>query len=139
MGKHLDDTIFYVRFAQEIRELIGESENTFLLSFLADTNHIAQELMNRGYNPRQVFDSVLLTGRTMRATTGVNFYADIQQIPVTDKVALFCFQMPCGGSVYVLATGEETMMIDTGYGIYHKDVMRMLSHTVLETSGVSVS
>ena len=47
MGKHLDDTIFYVRFAQEIRELIGESENTFLLSFLADTNHIAQELMNR--------------------------------------------------------------------------------------------
>ncbi len=63
----------------------------------------------------------------MRATTGVNFYADIQQIPVTDKVALFCFQMPCGGSVYVLATGEETMMIDTGYGIYHKDVMRMLS------------
>jgi len=44
-GKHLDDTIFYVRFAQEIRELIGESENTFLLSFLADTNHIAQELM----------------------------------------------------------------------------------------------
>ncbi|WP_422189520.1 MBL fold metallo-hydrolase [Methanoregula sp.] len=127
MGKHLDDTIFYVRFAQEIRELIGESENTFLLSFLADTNHIAQELMNRGNNPRQVFDSVLLTGRTMRATTGVNFYADIQQIPVTDKVTLFCFQMPCGGSIYILTTGKETMMIDTGYGIYHKDVMRMLS------------
>jgi glyoxylase-like metal-dependent hydrolase (beta-lactamase superfamily II) len=127
-GKHLDDTIFYVRFAQEIRELIGESENTFLLSFLADTNHIAQELMNRGNNPRQVFDSVLLTGRTMRATTGMNFYADIQKIPVTDQVSLFCFQMPCGGSIYVLTTREEALMIDTGYGIYHKDVMKMFSH-----------
>ena len=105
-GKHLDDTIFYVRFAQEIRELIGESENTFLLSFLADTNHIAQELMNRGNNPRQVFDSVLLTGRTMRATTGKNFYADVQKISVTSKVDLFCFQMPCGGSIYILATPE---------------------------------
>ncbi|MGA2162372.1 MAG: MBL fold metallo-hydrolase [Methanoregula sp.] len=127
-GKHLDDTIFYVRFAQEIRELIGESENTFLLSFLADTNHIAQELMNRGNNPRQVFDSVLLTGRTMRATTGMNFYADIQKILVTDQVSLFCFQMPCGGSIYVLTTREEALMIDTGYGIYHKDVMKMFSH-----------
>jgi len=127
-GKHLDDTIFYVRFAQEIRELIGESENTFLLSFLADTNHIAQELMNRGNNPRQVFDSVLLTGRTMRATTGKNFYADIQKIPVTPQVDLFCFQVPCGGSIYTLTSPDEAMMIDTGYGIYHDDVMTMFSH-----------
>jgi glyoxylase-like metal-dependent hydrolase (beta-lactamase superfamily II) len=127
-GKHLDDTIFYVRFAQEIRELIGESENTFLLSFLADTNHIAQELMNRGNNPRQVFDSVLLTGRTMRTTTGKNFYANVQKISVTSNVDLFCFQMPCGGSIYVLATPNEALMIDTGYGIYHNEVMAMFSH-----------
>jgi glyoxylase-like metal-dependent hydrolase (beta-lactamase superfamily II) len=127
-GKHLDDTIFYVRFAQEIRELIGESENTFLLSFLADTNHIAQELMNRGNNPRQVFDSVLLTGRTMRATTGKNFYADVQKIHLTPQVDLFCFQVPCGGSIYTLTSPDEAMMIDTGYGIYHNDIMAMFSH-----------
>jgi len=127
-GKHLDDTIFYVRFAQEIRDLIGESENTFLLSFLADTNHIAQELMNRGSDPRQVFDSVLLTGRTLRATTGKNFYADVQKIIITPQVSLFCFQLPCGGNIYALTAGKDTMMIDTGYGIYHDDVMAMFSH-----------
>ncbi len=127
-GKNLDNTIFYVRFAQEIRDLIGESENTFLLSFLADTNHIAQELMNRGNNPQQVFDSVLQTGRTLRATSGRNFYADIQKIAVTPQVDLFCFQLPCGGSIYVLTAGKETLMIDTGYGIYHDDVMAMFSH-----------
>jgi glyoxylase-like metal-dependent hydrolase (beta-lactamase superfamily II) len=127
-GKNLDDTVFYVRFAQEIRDLIGESENAFLLSFLADTNHIAQELMNRGNNPRQVFDSVLQTGRTLCATTGMNFYADVQKITVTSQVDLFCFQLPCGGSIYVLVTGKETLMIDTGYGIYHDDVMAMFSH-----------
>ncbi|MGB8890837.1 MAG: MBL fold metallo-hydrolase [Methanoregula sp.] len=127
-GKNLDDTIFYVKFAQEIRDLLGESENDFLLSFLADTNHIAQELMNRGNNPRLVFDSVLQTGRTLRATTGRNFYADIQKITVTPLVDLFCFQLPCGGSIYVLTAGKETVMIDTGYGIYHDDVMAMFSH-----------
>jgi len=127
-GKNLDETIFYVRFAQEIRDLIGESENEFLLSFLADTNHIAQELMNRGNNPRQVFDSVLQTGRTLHATTGKNFYADVQKITVTPLVDLFCFQLPCGGSIYVLKAGRETLMIDTGYGIYHDDVMAMFSY-----------
>ncbi|HVP95989.1 MBL fold metallo-hydrolase [Methanoregula sp.] len=127
-GKHLDDTIFYVRFAQEIRDLIGESENTFLLSFLADTNHIAQELMNRGNNPQQVFDSVLQTGRTLRATTGKFFYADIQKISVTSSVDLFCFQLPCGGNIYVLTSEKENLMIDTGYGIYHDDVRAMFLH-----------
>ena len=126
-GKHLDDTVFYVRYAQEVRELIGESEDAFLLSFLADTNHIAQELMDLGCNPHQVFDSVLATGRTMIATSGENFFAAVQQFAITPDVTLFCFQPPCGGSVFLIRMPEELVMIDTGYGIYHDDVMAMFS------------
>lgn len=126
-GKHLDDTVFYVRYAQAVRELIGESEEDFLLSFLADTNHIVQELMDRGNDPRKVFDSVLLTGQTMRATTQEKFYADVQRFEITGQSTLFCFQVPCGGNIFLIDTPEETVMIDTGYGIYHPDVMPMLS------------
>ena len=126
-GKHLDDTVFYVRFAQEIREIIGESEDEFLLAFLAGTNHIVQELMERGNDPRQVFDSVLATGRTLKATTGEHFYADIQKFTVSDSVDLYCFQLPCGGNIFVLNSARESLMVDTGYGIYHRDVMAMLS------------
>jgi glyoxylase-like metal-dependent hydrolase (beta-lactamase superfamily II) len=126
-GKHLDDTVFYVRYAQEVRTLIGESEDAFLLSFLADTNHIAQELMDRGCNPAQVFDSVLTTGRTLNATTGSNFYAAVQQFAITADTTLFCFQPPCGGSVFFIRTPEELVMIDTGYGIYHADIMAMVA------------
>lgn len=126
-GKHLDDNVFYVRYAQEIRDIIGESEDTFLLSFLADTNHIVQELMDRGNNPRQVFDSVLATGRTLRATTGEHFYADVQKFSLTPTVSLWCIQLPCGGNIFVLATPDDAILIDTGYGIYHKDVMALFS------------
>ncbi|MGD0080217.1 MAG: MBL fold metallo-hydrolase [Methanoregula sp.] len=126
-GKHLDDTVFYVRYAQEVRDLIGESEEAFILSFLADTNHIAQDLMARGCDPRQVFESVLATGRTMNATTGNGFYADVQQFCITDKTTLFCFQVPCGGSIFLIRTPDEMVMIDTGYGIYHNDILAMLS------------
>jgi glyoxylase-like metal-dependent hydrolase (beta-lactamase superfamily II)/ACT domain-containing protein len=126
-GKHLDDTVFYVRYAQAVRDLIGESEEAFLLSFLADTNHIAQELMERGCEPRQVFESVLTTGRTLNATTRDQFYADVQIFRITGKVTLFCFQLPCGGNIFMFHSPGETVMIDTGYGIYHQDVTRMLS------------
>lgn len=127
-GRHLDDTVFYVRFAQAVRELIGDSEDEFLLSFLADTNHMAQELMDRGCNPHQAFDSVLETGRAMNRTNGEGFYADVQHFPVSPSVTLHCFQPPCGGSLFLLSTEGETIMIDTGYGIYHDSVMEMLAH-----------
>jgi glyoxylase-like metal-dependent hydrolase (beta-lactamase superfamily II)/ACT domain-containing protein len=126
-GKHLDDTVFYVRYAQAIRELIGESEEKFLLAFLADTNHIVQELMARGNDPRKVFESVLVTGQTMCATTRDRFYADVQKFQITEQCTLFCFQVPCGGNIFLIATTGEKVLIDTGYGIYHQDVLSMLS------------
>jgi len=33
-GMHLDDTVFYIRFAQELRSLIGEREDEFLMRLL---------------------------------------------------------------------------------------------------------
>jgi glyoxylase-like metal-dependent hydrolase (beta-lactamase superfamily II)/uncharacterized protein with ACT and thioredoxin-like domain len=126
-GKQLDDTVFYVRYAQAIRELIGESEDDFLLSFLADTNRMAQELMARGCDPKQVFKSVLLTGETLNTTTGKKFYADVQKFRVNDHTSLFCFQVPCGGNIFLIKSEEKFLMIDTGYGIYHSDVMAMFS------------
>ena len=126
-GKHLDDTVFYVRYAQEIRKLIGESEEDFLLSFLADTNHIVQELMDRGNDPQKVFESILVTGQTLMATTGDTFSAEVQRFPLTETSNLLCFQLPCGGNIFLINTSDENVMIDTGYGIYHDDVMNMLS------------
>jgi glyoxylase-like metal-dependent hydrolase (beta-lactamase superfamily II)/ACT domain-containing protein len=137
-GKHLDDTVFYVRYAQAVRELIGESGDNFLLSFLADTNHIVQELMARGYDPREVFRSILVTGQTMRATSGERFYADVQKYQISEQCTLFCFQMPCGGNIFLIATAWENILIDTGYGIYYSDVLSMLSrHGIREDQKIS--
>ena len=83
--------------------------------------------MARGCDPHQVFESVLATGRTMNATTGNGFYADVQQFRISGKTSLFCFQVPCGGNLFLLQTPDEMVMIDTGYGIYHNDVLAMLS------------
>ncbi len=129
-GKHLDDTVFYLHFAQSLRDIVGEPGDGFLLSLLGDINHVAQELMNRGKDPKTVFESVERTGRTLRDTCGTGFYADIQTIPLADDLMLACIQPPCGGSVFLLDTPGECIMVDTGYGIYHPDMCRVIRREI---------
>lgn len=121
-GKSLDDTVFYLRFAQAIRSLVGESEDAFLLRLLGDINHIVQELMNRGQDPKIVFESILRTGETLRDTSGEKFYADIQQIRIAANMSLVCIQPPCGGNVFLLDSPGECVMVDTGYGVYRHEI-----------------
>ena len=52
-SEKLDDTVFYIRFAQQIREIIGRFGDPFPFPFLADINHAVQELMNLGEDRRR--------------------------------------------------------------------------------------
>ena len=127
-GDYLDNTVFYLKFAQRLREIIGEAEDEFLLRLLHDINHIVQELTNLKQDPQEVFESILATGQHLKNTTGENFYADVQRFEVAEEVKLFCFQPPYGGNIFVLHTPEEMVMIDTGYGLYHPDILRLFQH-----------
>jgi len=123
----LDDTVFYLRFAESLRSILGGGEETFLLSLLQDINHIVQELNRRGEDPKTVFQSILATGRTLSATCGTGFYADVQRIPLAGDLLLFCIQPPCGGNIYLLSAPEGAFMVDSGYGIYHDDLVTAIS------------
>jgi glyoxylase-like metal-dependent hydrolase (beta-lactamase superfamily II) len=131
----LDDTVFYLRFAEELRPLLGGGEEDFLLRLLHDVNHIVQELERRGEDPKTTFSSILATGRTLRETSGPGFYADIQRIPLASDLMLTCIQPPCGGSVYLLASPDRFFMVDTGYGIYHEDLLQVFSRLGLGGTG----
>ncbi len=120
-GQHLDDTVFYIRFAQELRALVGEAEDAFLLRLLSDINHVAQELMNLGSDPKQAFSDVLRSGLGLRETSGKGFYADLQYLNL-GKADLLCVQLPCGGNSYLLRNGADVSMVDTGFGIYLRDL-----------------
>jgi len=125
-GTQLDDSVYYFRLAQEIREIVGEASEAFLLKLLHDINHITQELTREGLRPEKVFGSILATGRTLKTTSGEGFYADIQRIELKNDAVLYCIQPPAGGNIYVIDSPKESVLIDTGYGIYGKDIREML-------------
>ncbi|MHC1680992.1 MAG: MBL fold metallo-hydrolase [Methanomassiliicoccales archaeon] len=124
-GQHLDETVFYIRFAQELRALVGEAEDAFLLRLLSDINHVAQELMNLGSDPKQAFSDVLRSGQGLKDTSGKGFYADLQEVRL-GKADILCVQLPCGGNCYLLRNGSEVSMVDTGFGIYLRDLDRLM-------------
>lgn len=127
-GEKLDDTVFYLRLAQKLRSFIGSTEDTFLMRFLHDINHITQELSNLQKDPVEVFENILKVGDCLNRTSGDNFYADIQRVKIKDDTELFCFQLPCGGNIYLFDIPSERIMIDTGYGIYFQDIVNMFQH-----------
>jgi hypothetical protein len=94
---------------------------------LQDINHIVQELVNLGKDPKKIFESVLATGKSLKAMSDDGFYADVQKVQVTPTMTVYCFQLPCGGNIYLLNTPDEVVMVDTGFGIFHKSVMQMLT------------
>ncbi len=135
-GKNLDDAIFYIRFAQELREIIGDTEDEFLMKLLHDIDHIAQSLTNLDMDPKKAFESILLTGRTLKSTQGEGFHASVQTIDLDWRRQIICFQMPCGGNVFAFRDGDETVLFDTGYGIYHEDLSLMLHAYDLDVDSV---
>jgi glyoxylase-like metal-dependent hydrolase (beta-lactamase superfamily II) len=93
---------------------------------MENINHIVQELMNRRQDPRVVFQSVLETGRSIRDTAGNAFFADIQTVPITEQVTLSCFQLPCGGNIFLVFSPDDAVLIDTGFGRYVPAIRTML-------------
>ena len=77
------------------------------MRFLHDINHIAQELSNLRKDPVEVFENILKIGDCLDRTSWENFYADVQRILIKNDVELFCFQLPCGGNIYLFDTPSE--------------------------------
>ena len=125
-NEDLDNRVFFITYANRIRKFTHDQGDHFILSFLADINSIAFELKKLGYDPEDIFMKIYENGETLDRTTGEGFYADYQKIDVKPGITLYCFQFPCGGNVYIIDSPEESLMIDTGYGIYHRDIMQML-------------
>ncbi len=119
----LDGTLFYVRFAHDVRGIVPDVDEGFLMRFLNDSNHITQELTRRGEDPRAVLKSIIDSGRMLRESVSHGCcQTDSFSIP---GGLLHCIQFPCGGNAYVI-DAESKILIDTGFGVYREYLTREL-------------
>jgi glyoxylase-like metal-dependent hydrolase (beta-lactamase superfamily II) len=134
-----DGSLFYLRYAERVREILGpdKTADPYLIDLLNQFSHIAQQLTEYGEEYKQALEQILQNGLRLAKTCGKEFYADVQKIPLRDGAWLYCFQLPGGGSIFVIETESGLIMVDTGYGIYHDDVMKMFHYYGLDEKKLS--
>lgn len=125
--KSLDNTIFYIRIANEMQKLLSlSSEKT--MEFIAESNRILQLLQETGENPDKVFEYIRRFAYFISKYQGSNFKADIERVKISGDVTLYSIQPPCGSNTYVFETIDELVLIDTGYAIYGDELLNILKN-----------
>ncbi len=122
----LDNTIFYIRLANEMQKLMHLSNET-TMEFISESNRIWQVLQEKGENPRKVFNYIKRFANFISQHRGSNFKADIEKIQVSSMVTLYNIQPPCGSNTYVMETENELVLVDTGYTVYSTEMFSIFN------------
>jgi glyoxylase-like metal-dependent hydrolase (beta-lactamase superfamily II) len=123
----LDNTIFYIRLANEMQQLmnLGTDET---MEFIAESNRILQALEQIGENPYKVFDYIRRFAYFISRHHGENYNAATAAYPINDTVTLYAIQPPCGSNTYVLDSPGELILVDTGYAAYAEELTAVLDN-----------
>lgn len=121
--ENLDNTVFYIRLANEIKTLLNLSEEK-VRQFISESNRILQELQAGGEDAKKVFDYIRRFANSISDYRGEKFKVDIETAKFSDTVTLYSIQPYCGSNTYVFKTPDEYVMIDSGYAIYASEMRK---------------
>jgi glyoxylase-like metal-dependent hydrolase (beta-lactamase superfamily II) len=127
--ENLDNTVFYIRLANEMQKLLDlDTEKT--MRFIAESNRILQILQAEGENASKVFDYIRRFAYFVSNYRGDSFKATVEELTPAEGLTLYSIQPPCGSNTYLFTSGEELVLIDTGYAVYAGEMKKLLNGLV---------
>lgn len=122
--ENLDNTVFYIRLANEMKTLLNLSGSQ-VIKFVAESNRILQELQNGGEDAKKVFNYIRRFAYYINDYRGDKFKVDIETKKFSDTVTLYSIEPYCGSNCCVFKTAEDYVIIDTGYAIYTDEMQKV--------------
>jgi len=127
--ENLDNTVFYIRLANKMQELLGLStEKT--MQFISESNRILQVLQSEGEDAGKVFEYIRRFAYFVSSYRGDNYRTNIRKIVLSGRVVMYSIQPYCGSNTYVLVADDELVLIDTGYSIYADELLKVLQRLI---------
>lgn len=124
-GKLLDNTVFYLSFAQDMRNLLGlDQEQTN--EFIINSNMIMQMLDERDETPFKTFDYIRRFANTVMKYKGHGFEAHIDRRELDGERTLYLIEPPCGSNIFVIDDGTELAFFDGGFPCYREEISEVL-------------
>ena len=125
--KKLDNTVFYLSFADEMRQLLDLTpEQT--KEFVYYANLVMQQLDEKGEPYGKVFEYVSRFAHFVAEHGGAAYDCRITCQKLTDRVAATLIEPPCGSNITILEelNSKALLVIDGGFTCYEAETMRLL-------------
>ncbi len=131
--KSLDNTVFYITFANEMREILNLSQGQ-TNEVIINSNKIMQMLDERDELPLKTFDYIKQFARFVVSQKGDNFTADIKVKELSGGITVYLIQPPCGSNTYIIKSGNELLFVDCGFPCYKNEMMKIFTELLGDLS-----
>lgn len=125
--KNLDNTIFYLTFAGEMRRLLRLTQEQ-TNQFIYYTNLVMQQLDERNEPPSKTFEYISRFAKFVAEHGGMAYECRTTQLQLSPLVKCTVLEPPCGSNITVLenlATGQ-LLLVDSGFHCYQRYTLRRL-------------
>lgn len=129
--KTLDNTVFYITFAGEMRRLLRLTQEE-TNDFIFNANLVMQQLDERNEPPSKTFEYISRFARFVAEHGGAAYDCRVTHREVTSRVAALVLEPPCGSNITVLEDRFDgsLMMIDSGFACYQRFTLRKLRELI---------
>lgn len=122
--KVLDSTVFYISFANEMRNLLSLSQHD-TNKFIIYSNRIMQMLDEKNETPFKTFEYIRKFAKFVVDHSGDKFNANISQKIINSHITLYCIEPPCGSNTYILKNNNKLLFIDSGFACFRKEMFNV--------------
>lgn len=129
--KRLDNTVFYLTFADEMRRLLRMTQEQ-TSEFIYYTNLVMQQLDEKGEPPGKTFEYISRFAHFVVEHGGTAYDCRITAQRLTERVNATVIEPPCGSNITVLED-EKTralLVIDGGFSYYKRLTMHLLRRLI---------
>lgn len=116
----LDNTVFYLTFADEISEKLSLSAEE-KKDLIVQSNSVMQMLDEHGGNPHKTFEYIGLFADLLLKAKGSGYQPRITRHKTAAGLSVVHIEPPCGSNTTVLDCGDTYICIDSGFSCYRSE------------------
>ncbi len=127
--KNLDNTVFYISFANEISKKMCLSEEQ-KAELMVNSNLIMQNLDEKNLPPYKTFDYIGKFSDCLLKYKGEFYNPRITEIQLSDNEYLLIVEPPCGSNICVFVSEDTLIFVDSGFSLYKEELLKILRERI---------
>ncbi len=127
--KVLDNTVFYLSFANDIAEKMGFDERA-KSRLVVNANRIMQILDEQGNPPYKTFDYIGRFADYIHKCKGEGYTSRITRLRTAGGIPVLLIEPPCGSNTTVLELSDRLLVCDGGFPCYREELLAVLRREI---------